>query len=63
MRSHTDCGPEQQTPQAFEGLQLVELLDDVAASLEQLRSLTRPSRDDWRLSRSAKPLRTWRLSK
>jgi len=63
MRNHTDCGQEQQTPQAFESLQLAELLDDVAANLEQLRSLARPSKDDWRLSRTAKPLRTWRLSK
>ncbi|MET1076485.1 MAG: hypothetical protein ABWY06_00535 [Pseudomonas sp.] len=51
MRTHTD--PSASLPPAFEGLPPV--LDAPPS---------RPRKDDdWRLSRSAKPLRTWRLSK
>ncbi|MGH8435026.1 MAG: hypothetical protein ACRERX_11195 [Pseudomonas sp.] len=57
MTTHTEHSPEAPAQQAREALPPMLLL-------EPLGTPTRPHKDeDWRLSRSARPLRTWRLSK
>ncbi|CAN7575522.1 MULTISPECIES: hypothetical protein [Pseudomonas] len=40
-----------------------ETPEQQAAPVLPTEALRRPEQDVWRLSRSAKPLRTWRLSK
>ncbi|GAC1035058.1 hypothetical protein thsps21_58870 [Pseudomonas sp. No.21] len=40
-----------------------ETPEQQAAPAQPTDALRRPEQDVWRLSRSAKPLRTWRLSK
>ncbi|WP_156684111.1 hypothetical protein [Pseudomonas sp. GV071] len=55
MTTHTAQTTTPAAPQSPDALPRLVLLEQTAA----------PSKadDDWRLSRSAKPLRTWRLSK
>jgi hypothetical protein len=58
MTTHTEHTQEAPAPQGFDSLSPLLLLEP------QRREPARPKQDeDWRLSRSAKPLRTWRLSK
>jgi hypothetical protein len=57
MKRHTDSGQEKTANPALEAFPPVILLDD------EVRPLPRARKDHWRLSQSAKPLRTWRLSK
>ncbi|WP_158592097.1 hypothetical protein [Pseudomonas cavernicola] len=57
MTTHTEHSLEAPAQQAREALPPLLLL-------EPLGTPARPHKDDdWRLSRSARPLRTWRLSK
>ncbi|WP_160321036.1 hypothetical protein [Pseudomonas taeanensis] len=58
MTTHTEHTQEVAAPQGFDSLSPLLLLEPLN------RTPDRPKKDeDWRLSRSAKPLRTWRLSK
>ncbi|MBU3059767.1 hypothetical protein [Pseudomonas indica] len=54
MTRHTEHQPDTPATQGRETLPPLFLLEPPAP---------RPQKDDWRLSRTAKPLRTWRLSK